>query len=134
MSFKQSMGQTAVFSIHGRSKEDDKYREIFKTVHGSPMSRFKHETYAYSLNRYHKEYKSLYLYNGYTRIAKAIILGTDTLELTFKSKEYAEEWDKTEEQINSAMVDIPWLQRNFSQKWIPSVSNNDSKRIFKKEN
>ena len=126
------MGQSAHYSMHGRTKNDDSYKEIFKSVHGNHMARFKHEVYAYVLNKDHKDYKSIYLYHGYTRIAKAIVLGSDTLELTFKTKEYAEEWDQAEEQICSALVDIPWLQRNFSQLWIPSVTTNDEKRIFKK--
>ena len=124
------MGQ-AHYSIHGRRKDTDKYEKIFPKLHGGYMERFKHEIYAYSLEKYHHTYKSIYLYNGYTRIAKGIKI-ENQLELTFYDEKTAEEWDRSEEQICSALVDIPWLQRTFSQRFVPTVTNDKTKRLFKK--
>ena len=62
------MGQP---NIIGRLKTNDKYQTIYDTVDGNDMARFKHETYAYSLEKEHTLFKSLYLYHGYSRVAKA---------------------------------------------------------------
>ena len=58
------------------------------------MSRFKHEVYAYTLRKRHLECKSLYLYCGYSRVAKAIVGGDEVkyLAVTFCSNEAAKEW------------------------------------------
>ena len=61
------------FYIYSRTNEDDSYK-LLDTLEDSanPLSRFKHEIYAYALRKKHKEEKSLYLYCGYARVAKCI--------------------------------------------------------------
>ena len=49
------------FYIYSRQKEDDKYQLKEELKEGNPMSRFKHEVYAYTLNKNYKDDKSLYL-------------------------------------------------------------------------
>ena len=125
------MGQALHYSLYGRNKSDDKYKELIKKIHGSYMSRFKHEIYSYCLGKDHSDQKSLYMYCGYYRVCKGVVVG-DTLELIFQNKSYAEEWDRAEEQIRGVLVNIPWLERNFCQHWLPVVSDCDTKRIFKR--
>ena len=61
------------FYIYGRKKDTDKYDLLCELKEGTPMSRFKHEVYAYALKKRYKDMKSLYLYCGYSRVAKAIM-------------------------------------------------------------
>ena len=58
------------FAIFGRDKETDLYVLVEEINEGNPMSRFKHETYAYALNKKHMDKKTLYLYCGYNRLVK----------------------------------------------------------------
>ena len=90
------------------------------------MSRFKHEVYAYALGKNYKEDKSLYLYCGYSRVAKAMIEGDDVqyLVITFCSEEAASEWDKCQEQMDKVYVDVIWLERPFLNSWVYHVEEN----------
>jgi len=124
------MGQSH-YSIYGRRKDTDAYECIFDKVHGGYMSRFKHEVYCFVLDRCHETMKSLYLYHGYQRVAKAHVL-EDTLTLDFYDEARAQEWDQSEEQIAKIHVDIPWLERSFCRLWSPSVSTQTT-RIFKRD-
>ena len=99
MKFNKNMGNTYsylvenTFYIYSRTKEDDKYK-LISTLDESanPMSRFKHEVYAYALKRKHTNEKSLYLYCGYARVVKCIYsLDQEVpyITLTFGSEQYA---------------------------------------------
>ena len=114
------------FYIYSRRKEDDKYQLKEELKEGNPMSRFKHEVYAYTLNKNYKDDKSMYLYCGYSRVAKAIIEGDDVqyLVITFCSEEAASEWDKCQEQMDKVYVDIIWLERPFLNSWVYHVEEN----------
>jgi|TARA_B110000008_G_scaffold275887_1_gene314168 hypothetical protein len=114
------------FYIYSRQKEDDKYQLKEELKEGNPMSRFKHEVYAYTLNKNYKDDKSLYLYCGYSRVAKAIIEGDDVqyLVITFCSEEAASEWDKCQEQMDKVYVDVIWLERPFLNSWVYHVEEN----------
>ena len=50
------------FYVYGRIKETDSYDLLAEIKDGNPMSRFKHEVYAYALKKRHNGIKSLYLY------------------------------------------------------------------------
>lgn len=124
------MGQP---NIIGRLKTNDKYQTIYDTVDGNDMARFKHETYAYSLEKEHTLFKSLYLYHGYSRVAKADMpTGTKYLEITFSSEAEAQRWDAASEQIHNVLVEVPWVYRNFEQKWKP-VAEELHRRIYAKQ-
>ena len=114
------------FYIYSRQKEDDKYQLKEELKEGNPMSRFKHEVYAYALNKNYKDDKSLYLYCGYSRVAKAIVEGDDVryLVITFCSEEAASEWDKCQEQMDKVYVDVIWLERPFLSSWVYHVEEN----------
>jgi len=114
------------FYIYSRQKEDDKYQLKEELKEGNPMSRFKHEVYAYALSKNYKDDKSLYLYCGYSRVAKAIIEGDDVqyLVITFCSEEAASEWDKCQEQMDKVYVDVIWLERPFLNSWVYHVEEN----------
>lgn len=114
------------FYIYSRQKEDDKYQLKEELKEGNPMSRFKHEVFAYALNKNYKDDKSLYLYCGYSRVAKAIIEGDDVqyLVITFCSEEAASEWDKCQEQMDKVYVDVIWLERPFLNSWVYHVEEN----------
>ena len=114
------------FYIYSRQKEDDKYQLKEELKEGNPMSRFKHEVYAYALNKNYKDDKSLYLYCGYSRVAKAIVEGDDVryLVITFCSEEAASEWDKCQEQMDKVYVDVIWLERPFLNSWVYHVEEN----------
>lgn len=114
------------FYLYSRQKEDDKYILKEEIREGNPMSRFKHEVYAYALHKRHKEDKSLYLYCGYSRVAKAIIEGDDVkyLVITFCSEDAAQEWDACNEQMDKVYVDVVWLERPFLNSWVYHVEEN----------
>lgn len=123
------MGQS--HTIHGRLKINDKYNSIYDTLEGNVLARFKHESFAYALEKSHTDYKSIYLYNGYTRTAKAHMpAGTKYLEIIFCSVDVAKEWDRASEQIENVHVEIPWLYRDFQKKWHPVATDDLKKRIY----
>ena len=45
------------FAIYGHNLETNKYELLEELKEGNPMSRFKHETYAYGLNKKNKEWR-----------------------------------------------------------------------------
>lgn len=114
------------FYIYSRKKEDDTYVLQEELKEGNPMSRFKHEVYAYALKKKYKEQKALYLYFGYARVAKAIIEGDDVkyLVVTFATMEAAKEWDECQEQMDKVYVDVIWLERPFLNSWVYHVEEN----------
>jgi len=114
------------FSIYSRNKADDKYALKEELKEGNPMSRFKHEVYAYALKKKYQKDKSLYLYCGYSRVAKAHIEGDDVqyLVVSFCSDEAAKEWDECQEQMDKVYVDVVWLERPFLNSWVYHVEEN----------
>ena len=123
------MGQTP--TIYGRLKINNSYNSIYEDLQGNIMSRFKHETFAYALEKSHTDYTSIYLYNGYARTAKANMpVGTKYLEIIFGTKADADAWDAASEQIDTVNVEIPWLYRDFDMKWQPVATDNLKKRVY----
>jgi len=114
------------FYIYSRLLEDDTYVLREELKEGNPMSRFKHEVYAYALSKKYKDDKSLYMYYGYSRVAKAIVEGDDVkyLVITFCSEEAAKEWDECNEQMDKVYVDVVWLERPFLNSWVYHVEEN----------
>ena len=128
---KHTMGGT--FSLYGRRKDTERYALIYNDLRGNPMARFKHEVYGYVLDKLHVDMKSLYLYNGYTRLARAQIpAGTHYLELDFYNRDYAQQWDAAEEQLDGVHVEIPWLYRHFAHSWNHIASDADTKRVYQR--
>ena len=117
------------YSIYGRVTDTDKYKIIYEDVQ-NPMPRFKHEVYAYSLARAHIAHKCIYLYSGYSRVAKA--LQTDKyLEVTFISELSAETWDETTEEIDNVQIQIPWIKNSFDRQWKSVHTENKLLRLYK---
>ncbi len=114
------------FYIYSRNVSDDKWNIKVELKEGNPMSRFKHEVYSYALQKNHKESKALYLYCGYSRVAKAIIEGDDVkyLVISFCSEEASKEWDECQEQMDKVYVDVVWLERPFLNSWVYHVEEN----------
>ena len=128
------MGNT--ISICGRLQTTEQYADIYNTVEGNYMARFKHESYAYATDHSHQTMKSIYLYTGYYRIAKTNITTTANatyLEIDFASISYAEEWDAASEQMDQIELQIPWLERDFDKRWKPIDSDNCKQRIYQKK-
>ena len=109
------------FYIYSRERENDKYKLLYEINESNPLSRFKHEVYAYALKKKHKHEKSLYLYCGYFRVAKCIrIIEHEVPYITveFNSSDQAELWDSCREQIAGISVDMTWLQTEFTKHWV----------------
>ena len=122
-------------SICGRLQTTEKYADIYNTVEGNYMARFKHESYAYATDHSHQTMKSIYLYSGYSRIAKTNITTTANatyLEIDFASILYVEEWDAASEQMDQIELQIPWLQRDLDKYWKP-IARDNCKRIYQKQ-
>ena len=121
------------FSLYGRRKDTEGYVLIYSNLRGNAMARFKHEVYGYVLDKLHTDMKSLYLYNGYTRVARAIVpAGTNYLELTFASMDEAKQWDAAEEQLDGVNVEVPWLYRNFAHSWNHIACDSEQKRVYQR--
>ena len=117
------------YSLYGRLKSNDKYQIIHPTIDSDHMARFKHDVYAYALERSHTNMKAIYLYNGYTRVAKAIRpVCSDYLEISFKDQNTATDWDMAEERIRTS--EVPWLYRHFAHAFKPIVHDKLHMRIF----
>ena len=122
------------FYIYSRTNEDDSYK-LLSTLeeNANPLSRFKHEVYAYALRKKHKEEKSLYLYCGYARVAKCIrSMESDVayITITFGSAEYADLFDKCREQIPRVNRDMNWLQTTFTKSWVFQHHENPNIRKY----
>eukprot|EP00942_MAST-04A_sp_MAST-4A-sp1_P001178 g1178.t1 len=121
------------FAIYGRLNETDKYELIEETKEGNPMSRFKHEVYAYALNKKHQEMKSLYLYCGYNRLVKCSrteVQEVPYIILEFSTADCAGDWDSCQEQIPKVFVDLAWLERAFSAEYVECQDNDVYKRRY----
>lgn len=118
------MGGT--FSLYGRRKDNDKY-EFTQELEEHQMDIFKHNVVAYAMDKKHTGMKSLYLYKGFMRLAKAIVK-TQYLEMTFYSSAFAAEWDSCEERLDQ----IPWLFRDFCRLWKPVHTEYTYMRVYQK--
>ncbi len=121
------------FTIYGRRVDTDKYELVDELKEGSPMSRFKHEVYAFGLKRKHQTLKSMYLYCGNTRIVKCETTneqGVLYILLTFASTESAFQWDSAQEQIRRVYIDLSWLERQFSSHFVEMNDNNMFQRRY----
>ena len=121
------------FAIYGRDKETDSYVLIEEIKEGNPMSRLKHETYAFALNKKHADKKTLYLYCGYNRLVKCSRLVEQEIPyiiLEFSTAETGIDWDKCQEQIPKVYVDLAWLERPFSQNYVEMNDNDVYKRRY----
>ena len=121
------------FTIYGRNKSDDAYNLLFQVDKGNPMSRFKHEVYAYALRKKHKTQKSLYLYCGNYRVAKCLMESkrdTPYLTLTFQASNYADDWDRVREQIPEVYTDMIWLENTFKGHWVLQLSDSPYERVY----
>lgn len=121
------------FTIYGRNKETDSYVLIEEVKEGNPMSRLKHEAYAFALNRKHTEMKSLYLYCGYNRLVKVLKLTEQEVPyiiLEFATAEAGNDWDACQEQIPKVYVDLAWLERTFAQNYVEMTDNDVYRRRY----
>lgn len=112
--------------IYARLKDNERY-VLVSTVPNGNTDMFKHNVVAYAMDEKHVDKKSLYLYKGYLRHAKAIVRG-NYLEITFYSNEAAADWDFSEETLG----EIPWLFRNFVRAWKPVSVEYSYKRVYQK--
>ena len=112
--------------IYARLKDTERYVLVSEVPRGS-MDSFKHHVVAYTMDRKHQNKKSLYLYKGYLRLAKAIVRGK-YLEITFNSTEAASGWDISEEKL----CEIPWLFRDFDRAWKPVSVEYSYMRVYQK--
>lgn len=120
------------FFIYSRKKDSDSYELLHTITEGNPMSRFKHEVYAYALKKRYTDMKSLYLYWGPNRVAKAIMNKDDLLYLIleFSSDQTASDWDQCQEQIQKVYVDISWLEKQFLDHWVILDNEDTTKRKY----
>lgn len=121
------------FAIYGRNKETDDYILLEEIKEGNPMSRFKHETYAYALRKKHIDLKTLYLYCGYNRMVKCETIEEQEIPyilVHFSTADAAIQWDECQEQIPRVYVDLAWLERTFSQQFVEMNDNDAFKRRY----
>ena len=114
------------YSLYGRQKNNDAYILIEDNLK-SPFTSFKHHVVSYTMDKKHTDLKSLYIYRGYFREAKAIVKN-GYLEITFHSSKIAEKWDTAEEDLH----DIAWLFRDFLRQWKPVNTDYSYMRVYQK--
>ena len=97
------------------------------------MGHFKHLVYKFALQKEKedKTYKSLYLYNGSKRIAKAELIRPPhddyfKLEMDFNSPQEASEWDLADEQIISQK--LLWRETDFNKFYVSLPEEQKFKR------
>ena len=124
------------FYIYSRSNDTDQYKLLFTIDESNnPLSRFKHEIYAYALKKKHMEEKCLYLYCGYARMAKCIRTveaEVPYITINFGSEDYADMFDSCREQIPNVNKDMNWLQDTFTKSWV--FQHDDDNRVRKYQN
>jgi len=112
--------------MFGRQKNNDAYVLIERDM-AAPFISFKHSVVSYAMDKKHTNLKSLYVYRGYFREAKAIV-NNGYLEITFQSSKHAEKWDSAEESVH----DIAWLFRDFMRSWKPVNTDYSYMRVYQK--
>ena len=115
-----------VYSLYGRRKDNDAYVLLEDNVE-KPFDMFKHHVISYTMDKKNTNLKSIYLYRGYLREAKAIVKN-GYLEITFQSSKVAEKWDSAEEEVH----EVAWLFRDFMRKWKPVNTDYSYMRVFQK--
>ena len=112
--------------MYGRQKINDAYILLENNLK-SPFISFKHHVVSYAMDKKHTNIKSLYIYRGYLREAKAIVKN-GYLEITFHSSKLAEKWDAAEENVQ----DIAWLFRDFTRQWKSVHTDYSYMRVYQK--
>jgi len=97
------------------------------------FGRFKHLVYRFALqeNDDFKSYKTIYMYNGSNRVAKAELHRPEhdeyyKIELDFQTPEDAETWDKCDEQIMNQSV--LWKETEFNKFYVSLPCDEKYKR------
>ena len=114
------------YSLYGRKKNNDAYILMEENLE-KPFDTFKHHVISYTMDKKHTDLKSIYLYHGYLREAKAIVKN-GYLEITFQSNKIAEKWDAAEEEVH----EVPWLFRDFIRTWKPVHTDYSYMRVYQK--
>ena len=114
------------YSLYGRKKTNDAYILVEDNLE-KPFDAFKHHVISYTMDKKNTPLKSIYMYRGYFREAKAIVKN-DYLEITFHSKKIAEIWDTAEEDVK----EVPWLFRDFTRTWKPVHTDYSYMRVYQK--
>lgn len=118
------MGGT--YSLYGRKKINDAYILMEDNLE-KPFDTFKHHVVSYTMDKKNTNLKSIYLYRGYLREAKAIVKN-GYLEITFYSSKVAQKWDSAEEEIH----EVAWLFRDFNRTWKPVHTDYSYMRVYQK--
>lgn len=111
----------SVFSVHCRDKKTHTYNESKKinmsenTALATALGVFKREVYMYALEREWVDCKSLYLYNGWTRLAKAEQTQPNLLTVTFREADDCAKFLEVEEKLTGQRW--PIAGEAFMQKW-----------------
>ena len=113
-------------AIYARRKDNERY-VLVEEVPRLSMDTFKHHVVGYAMDRKHQDKKSLYLYKGYLREAKAIVR-QQYLEIKFNSSESGERWDSSVEKLE----EIPWVFRDFSRAWKPVHVECSRSRVYQR--
>lgn len=131
----KKMGQyvSSTFTLYGREKETDVWVHLEEYNVGNPLSRFKYNMYEFILNKKFTNLKAIYLYCGYSRVCKAYresFADTPYLYIDFYDEETALKFDECKEQLNNVLVDITWLQPEFSKHWCLMQSEQPNVRRY----
>lgn len=114
------------YSLYGRKKNNDAYILMEDNLE-KPFDTFKHHVISYTMDKKNTNLKSIYLYRGYLREAKAIVKN-GYLEITFQSNKVAEKWDAAEEELH----EVAWLFRDFIRSWKPVHTDYSYMRVYQK--
>lgn len=97
------------YVIWTRQKEDNKYREAMALDHFEPgdentlrdaMGMFQREVYMFALGRKYVDAQVLYLYSGYSRLARAEMKDDgDVLHLVFPNTKMLRRWGEAPEML-----------------------------------
>lgn len=123
------------FYIYSRELSSDKYKLLYEidAQNSNPLSRFKHEIYAYALKKKHIQEKAIYLYCGYSRVAKCIRVVKDEIpyiHVSFTSEESANMYDTCREQLPKIDKQMHWHQQLFSKHWVFQHDDDSTLRIY----
>jgi len=130
------MGQqsSSQWNIYGRNKDTSKWteslcesdqREFNKTYH---MGHFKHIVYSFACGCL-PEYKSIYIYKGRRRMAKASYTTETQLLLEFSDVAVKAAWWTCDERLNGTTSG--WMERDFNLKWNVNRTENRMSVVYK---
>ena len=107
------------FYVYKRRIDTDGYEQkhvqMWQTIEKSEaLSRFKHEVYAFSLNKYGycKNTKAIYLYYGSTRLLRAGIINN---QVVIESTQCLPEFLESQESLPPGRA--PLLKKEFEKNW-----------------